>query len=218
MEAAAVPAAESAAEPQVEAPEPQTPQLDPWQTEVESRLGEVGDTMRQMLDRLPQPEPEAEPDWAAQLNEMYGDTGVPDPQQLEGYIQQRIEHAVKTHTGPLEERFGQIQQTLSNQEIDALEVQHPELQNPQVAHDVIQRAWELADAVGARQLNAQLIRTAYFAGIGEAAGTQQETPAPGPGPAAQLEQGGGGSPAPQGEPTGWDRIKNSGSPSAGSMF
>lgn len=217
MEAAAVPAAAEPSAP--EATPEATPEVtpDPWQGHVESRLGEMGDTMRQLLERMPQPEAEPEPDWSAQLNDLYADPQGPDPQQLEQIIAQRVEHGIKQATAPLSEEFGALKQTITNQEIDGLAVQHPELQDEKIAAQAIQKAWELADATGARSLSAPLIRTAYFAMKGEElAGSQ--TAAPGPGPAAQLEQGGGGSPTPAAEPTRWDQIKNSGTPQGQAIF
>jgi hypothetical protein len=206
---------------QVQQPEPAAaPGPDPF---LAARLGEIGDTMRGLLERIPAPQPEAEPNWAEQLGEIYGQDGIPDPQQLEGYIQQRIEHGVKTGTASLQGEIGQIRQTLSNQEIDSLEVTYPELKDPQVAMPVIERASQLADELSRTTgqqipLTANLIRTAHLAHKAEAL-AHDETPAPGPGPAAQLETGGGGAPAPAaGEPNGWERIKQAGGGSSTAIF
>lgn len=218
MEAGTVPAtATPEATPEVEtpqAPETQTPAAPEWQAPIEDlgqRLGEVSEGMRALMSRIPEPEPEPEPNYAEQLGELFEEAGgAPDPAQLEQFIAQRIEAGVQQGVSQVQAQVGQIQQTLTNQEIDALEDRFPELKEGDAGAKLVDAAVERAQAWGVPQISAQFLETVHLAmKAGELA--QQETPA-GQGPEAHLETGGGAAPA-QPEGNRWESIKNAGVPS-----
>lgn len=196
------------------------PQADPWQQQIEGRLGEVSDNVRQALqtiaERLPEPEAEPVPDFATELQSLYEETGgMPDPQQLNQLVQSQVQREIQQAIAPVTEEIQAMRQERSAQEIDALQQQFPELQDPAAAAALADRVVEQAAALGVAQPTAGFVRMVHLAEKASQS-ARGETPA-GQGPDTSLETGGGAAPG-QGEADPWDAIQNAGRAQSGPLW
>lgn len=192
-----------------EAQETQNQGIDPaafqqWQSQMESRMGESTDSLRQLMEtvttRLPEPQAEPEPDFSQQFEELFGDpTQQADPAQVQEIVQQQIQAGIKEAVGPLAEQFQQMQERMTAEKLDGLMQKYPEYQDQKAREGLADNVWEAIDGLGlpdpiaeALARNPNFVEQVHHAAKAREL-SQQETPA-GQGPDTSLETGGGASP------------------------
>lgn len=208
---------------------PETPQVNPadvaWRQSIESAVAQSQQGIRSLLERVPEPQAPQAPDPGDALAALYDEAGgIPDPNQLMAFMQEQIQTGIQSGVNELRQEVGQITQTLSDQQINALETRFPELTEEVTLPNgmkaargeiLVDRAVQMAEQLGVPRISAQFLETVHLAEKArELAG--QETPAGG-GSEAHLETGGGAAPAQQQVGNRWEAIKASGVPS-GPLF
>jgi hypothetical protein len=174
-------------------PEQQAPQTDEYRQRLEQQLQQMAQsnqTLMERFDALQQriPEPEPEQEWEPEP----GDDGY-DEWQAQQWLQQQIDEQVQQRIAPLQQ---QQQVQARDAAYNDLTGRYPELQNPEVAQDIVARAADYADRFGLDKSNpdfVSLVEMTYKAHVADQR-AQQETPA-GTRPEVQLESAAGAAPA-----------------------
>jgi hypothetical protein len=178
------------------------------QQQLQQTAGGV-DELRQQFGQFiesapwqPQETAEAEPEPELDLSML--DSGLYDPgygeqdraqaqQQMAAQIQEAIDRRVQQALGPQQERIAEMQR---EQEARDLIAMHPELQDPEIAQQVVRDAQEVAHEMGQPELgmNPKFWRIVYQAQRATQTANDEGNGADAP-RAAHLEGGGGAGPA-----------------------
>lgn len=180
-----------------------TSALDGFRDEFTGRLEQM---QRVFEERLPQQEPEEEPELADPRDpEFFGDEDyAPDgslteeaqARQFEAILAQMVEQAAQQQVAPL---YQQREAERRDREADALEERYPDLRDEETQDRVLERAAEVAQQLGNPEaaIEPAFVELVYLAMQAQERAAS-ETPAGG-GPNVPIERGGGASPAQGGD-------------------
>lgn len=156
-------------------------------------------------------------DFPGAFNELAGEDGVVDPEDLQGLISQAAEQIAEKKLSERDARLSTVEQYLQAQELNALTEKYPELQDDEQATALSQKVRAFAEARGIPELagDPEFVEFMYLAESARRSAAQQTPAGTQTGPF--MEGGSGASPGePQEDPA--QAILKAGGGGGGDLF